>query len=81
METIKYTSHLGYLGDFATEWWTDEDWKEYYKHIEKLKESGDYGKEVSYCIDFIYNPLLDRDIDFSNKPKETMSFIIFDINN
>lgn len=82
MNTTKYcgTHHLGYLGDFTAEWWTEKDWKEHRERVEELKRTGEYGKEVNYCIELVDNPLLDRGIDFGSKKKETINFIIFDTN-
>lgn len=83
MEKVKYygTARLGYLGDFTAEWWTDKDWEEHRLRVEELKRTGDYGKEVNYCVELVHNALLDEGIDFSKKSKETISFMILDVSN
>jgi len=46
-------------GEMATEWWTEKDWEDWRKHVEELKESGEYGKEVECVLYIKKHPMLD----------------------
>ena len=51
LKTYKHTYHLGDMpGDQCVDWWTQEDWDKWAKHVEELKASGDYGKEEEVFI-------------------------------
>lgn len=61
----------GYLGDMATEWWTEEDWREYNRrgparerfnrwYIGWLKRNGHFGEEYELKFTLVYNPALDE---------------------
>lgn len=41
-KTYTCKSLKGSLGDFETEWWTEEDWERHRKYVEELKASGEY---------------------------------------
>lgn len=74
------TSHakhrLGFLGDFATEYWTEEDWREHREYVAELKASGEYGKEIDVTYHLQYNPLFD---DPSPGPaKVSYSYVMID---
>jgi hypothetical protein len=47
--TYNFTVTLGSLPEF-TDWWTDEDYAEHERYVEKLKQSGDYGKKVEMLL-------------------------------
>lgn len=49
----------GSLGDFETEWWTDEDWERHRKYVEKLKASGEYLQPQETTIIVSPNPTFD----------------------
>jgi hypothetical protein len=49
---ITIHTHIGYIGDFATEWWTKKDWREYRKEIKKLKKEGIFGKPITLTFMF-----------------------------
>ena len=81
MNNLDFTTYsgkvkLGCVGDMATEWWTDEDWKEHKKYVDELKASGEYGKEVDISITLRNCPELDAPMI-----KRTMSakMLIFEI--
>jgi hypothetical protein len=59
MKTYKVKVRKGYLGDFAREWWTDEDHVTWDKHVEQLKADGTFGEESTVEISLIHNPKLD----------------------
>lgn len=75
--TYKTIGKKGYLGDFATEWWTEKDWENHHKYIEELKTSGEYGKEVEIEITLMDNPLYDKKLKHKN-PIESYSIIFLD---
>lgn len=68
LKTIKFKPILGALPEMgATDWWTEEDWREYYAYVEELKKEGKYlteGEELT--IHYKLNPLFDT----PNEPKE-----------
>lgn len=82
----KYTlkHKLGTVGDLATEWMSAEEyekfWKEHKKHVEELKEKGDYLKEVEVDYYLEEDPLLDSYHKKSN-PTESYKFEIINIGN
>jgi hypothetical protein len=49
---ITVHSHIGYLGDFETEWWTEEDWRKYRQDVKRLKREGIFGKPITNTIIF-----------------------------
>lgn len=79
----------GTLGDFQTEWWTEEDWKKWNddqpnrerrneEYIRELKEAGTFGKEYDFTISLIPNPKYDnpnvRHKDFDSWRMEILDF-------
>jgi len=58
-KTYTCKSLKGSLGDFETEWWTEEDWERHRKYVERLKASGEYLKETEVTVTLKYNPLFD----------------------
>jgi hypothetical protein len=80
-KTINYKVKvkLGQLGDFATEWWTKEDYDKWEKYIEELKSSGEYGKEVEYDVTQVYHPILDRNTYYRNGNDKALQSFKFDI--
>ena len=53
MKSFKLKLKKGYLGDFATEWWTEKDWEEHRKYVEQLNKDGKYlteGEELTFHI-------------------------------
>lgn len=57
--TYKAQVTKGYLGDFATEWWTDEDHAKWAEHVQELKDSGEFGKKEEVEMTLVHNPELD----------------------
>lgn len=58
-KTYIIPSKLGYIGDLAREYWTQEDYDRWEDYIKKLKASGDFGKDVEYELIMITNPRYD----------------------
>lgn len=56
LSTYTLNSKLGLLGDFATEWWTQEDWDKHELYIDKLKREGTYLFPVTYKVSLVHNP-------------------------
>ena len=59
-KSYKVKGHKGYLGDFATEWWTSEDWIKHEQHVKELKATGEYGKEFEVELITKDFPLFDN---------------------
>jgi len=78
--TYQIDTFKGALGDFATEWWTEEDWNKWKKYIEELKVSGELGKPITLYMSLIPFPELDTPINFEQKDASTCKFIIIDLN-
>lgn len=68
--TYRSLQYNGALGDFATEWWTEKDWENHRKEIEKMKADGTYMKPFISSMTMQHNPMFDE----PNKPKGKMSF-------
>jgi hypothetical protein len=72
----------GYVGDFATEWWTDEDYTKHEKYVNELKAKGTYGKP--WICELILKDMPEYDMPYkiSGKPLESyrMEFIDFSKN-
>jgi hypothetical protein len=80
MTHYRTIQHEGYLGDFATEWWTEEDWNKHNKYVEELKAKGTYGKPWICELVLKDNPEYDRPHHpISGKPMESyrIEFIDF----
>jgi len=77
--TYTATCYEGYLGDFATEWWNEEDWAKYRKEVEHLKKEGRFGKPFELTVKMLHNPLFDE----SNvgKIKSSYEFEIINLSN
>lgn len=56
MKTYKVKVRKGYLGDFAKEWWTDEDHAKWDAHVEQLKADGTFGQESEVEVSLVHNP-------------------------
>ena len=81
MEEMKkyiFKCKKGYVGDFATEWWTQEDWDNYNKLVKEYKADGTYGEEFEVQVELKHNPLLDN-LSISSSPTTTTEFRIFDL--
>lgn len=51
MPTFKITTYKGEMpGPMATEWWTKEQWDEFYAEVEELKRTGEYGRREVYTV-------------------------------
>ena len=61
-----------------TEWWTDQDWENHRKFVEKSKADGTYGTEVECEITIVNNPLFD-DLSLSTHHIESTRFEIIDL--
>jgi hypothetical protein len=57
--TYKVKTTVGQLGDFATEYWTEEDHAACNKQLEEWKASGEFGKPFTIEMTFIHNLELD----------------------
>lgn len=81
MKIIKYKGTItkGSVGDFETEWWTDEDWKKHKEYIEELKTSGEFGKEVNIELNLVEYPLFDKDILPTKVAMESYRMILLDL--
>lgn len=44
--TYRGINYLGSLGDYGHEYWTDQDWEEHRRYVEKLEATGELGKPV-----------------------------------
>jgi len=78
--TTRYRTILyeGYLGDFATEWWTQKDWEEHEKRVVELKRKGIYGKPWICDLTIKNFPEFDNPTRLSNKSTESYRFTIID---
>jgi hypothetical protein len=76
--TIQYT---GILGDFATEWWDEDDWNEYREEIRKLKEVGEYGKPHIIELTIKHCPLFDNKLSYNELPLESHRMVFLDMSN
>lgn len=74
--TYKATVTKGYLGDFATEWWTDEDHAKWAKHVQELKDTGEFGKKEEVEITLNHNPLYDNR-NYGQLESSSMGFLDF----
>ena len=73
---------LGHVGDMATEWWDEQDWKNHRKRVTELKASGEYEKEVDICYTLSHCPELDDTHILRDKiesGKCTAQFLVFDV--
>ena len=78
MEKFKtYTRKIlkGSVGDFATEWWTEEDWERHRKYVEELKASGEYLQPIEISLTVKECPLLDS----IQTKSENYKFILLDL--
>lgn len=57
IKTTEVTILQGTTGN--TEWWTEEDWENHRKHVERLKERGDYMKPFTLTIAYMPLPGFD----------------------
>lgn len=60
LRTYKVSFPLGALGN--TEWWSEDDWKKHWEYVEKLKENGEYMKEVEFNVTLQHNSLFDNSL-------------------
>lgn len=58
MRTYKVKTIIGSTGN--TEWWTEKDWEDHRKFVEKSKADGTYGTEVEYDFSLVPNSLFDE---------------------
>jgi len=49
----------GCVGDFAKEYWTEEDHKEHNDFVAKCKADGTFGEEFDVEMKILHNPMLD----------------------
>jgi hypothetical protein len=78
--TYNATCHKGYLGDFATEWWTDDDWRKHKEYVEELIKDGTYGEEFEVELTLQHLPGWDTPIKHKS-PIESYRMIIIDFSN
>lgn len=74
--TVKIKTIIGYLGDMAASWFTEKDWKDHWKMVEKLKKKGLYGKEVEHEVTFVPYPKFD---DVNVKPVVSNKIMMIDL--
>jgi hypothetical protein len=79
INTYTIKCYKGYVGDFATEWWTDEDWLAHREHVEQLKKDGTFGEEFEVELSLIYHPIYDSPQQ-PKSPIESYRLIILDFN-
>lgn len=60
IRTVSATFYKGMLGDYSTEWWTQEDWDNHNKFVEEYKADGTYGDPIDVEISFIPDPTFDE---------------------
>jgi hypothetical protein len=82
------TDLRGYLGDLATEWWTDKDWEKWNagaeerekwneNYIKELKEKDEFGKEYDLEMHLQENSLFDT--PKIGQPIESYKMIFLDL--
>lgn len=54
------TVRLGEGPGWGAEYWTEEDWEEHRKYVEKLKKEGRYLEEVEMTVDVVRCPQFDN---------------------
>ena len=52
MKTITLHTHIGQLGDQATNWWTEKDWEQWRKEVRRMKKEGTFGKPIDITFSF-----------------------------
>lgn len=71
---------LGAVGN--TEWWVEKDWDIYNKHVQTLKEGGEYLKTVYIDISIVENNLFDSSKSkLSDNPFESYRMVFLDFSN
>lgn len=75
--TYRSIQYEGYLGDFAIEYWTKEQYDEHKKYIEELKKKGTFGKPYIVDLTLKNNPLYDN----SNIKMESYRYEILNLGN
>jgi len=78
--TYKVKCYKGYLGDFATEWWNEEDWRKHREYVEELKKDGTFGEEFEIELSIMHNPMFDTPQRDSNGI-ESRRLVILDFSN
>lgn len=73
----KATVSKGYLGDFATEYWTDEDHAKWQFEVAQMKADGTFGQEYEATIDMVHNPLYDK-VSANRTSLESVTFTLLD---
>lgn len=58
--TYKVNSTVGQLGDFAKEWWTDEDHARWEQKVEDWTKTGELDTPFSIEMTLIDNPMMDN---------------------
>lgn len=81
LTTYKSIVHEGYLGDFATEWWTEKDYEDHRKFVEESKARGTYGKPSICELSLLGCPQFDEPNHgvISGKPLMSYSFELIDL--
>jgi hypothetical protein len=82
MTTYRSIQYEGYLGDFAKEYWTDEDYKRHEENVKRLIEEGKYGRPYICELTVKDFPLFDHTSSLiSKRPLESYSYELIDISN
>lgn len=79
LKKYEITTFKGVLGDFATEWWTDSDWKDWEIYVENLKRTGEYGKEHKIDLLIEPDPLYDDNKIYPKTPSESYRMTFLDV--
>lgn len=58
--TYRTICYKGFIGDQATEYWTESHFKEHESRIAELKRTGEYGKPYIQQITLLHHPLYDE---------------------
>lgn len=79
-KTYTITCKKGYVGDFAKEYWTEEDYKKHNDFVQQCKEDGTLGEEFEVKMTILYNPILDNS-NILQKGTSSLQFTIIDFSN
>ena len=83
MEDTLYKTYVikcrkGYVGDFAKEYWTEQDHKEHNDFVAQCRADGTLGEEFEIEMKILHNPLFD---EIKIPVKSSYKFDIIDFNN
>ena len=76
--TYRNILYKGYLGDFATEYWTQEDWDKHNKYVEELKTNGTYGEPWICELTLKHDPVFDEIKHHKRSTMESYTYKLID---